>query len=117
MKFFLFLSVFIILLFLVSMKIIDNIFSKKEYYIIIQIFIVGIMINIIMFMFLTMEFRNIKINPGSLGNRGSPGIKGFTGNPDYCATCNKLSHTLGSKKIENDKKNKIIISTPVLEQS
>ena len=113
MKFFLFLSIFIILLFLVSMKIIDNVYGKKEYYIIIQIFLVGIMINIIMFLFLTMVFRKVEIKKGPSGNRGSPGVKGFTGNPEYCADCNKIPQTLGSKKIEKDK-DRVVVATPIL---
>ena len=113
MKVFLLLSIFIILLSMVGLKIIHNIFSNKDYYNILQIFLIGITINILIFIFLKLIFNNYEIKKGVKGHVGLMGNKGLMGKPDYCASCNVIKKTLGSEKIKKDK-NKIIVQTPVI---
>ena len=104
---------FLIVFFMVCLKIIDNLFSEQDYYIILQIFLVGITINSLILLFLIMVFRDYKFKPGLKGDIGEMGLKGPKGMPDYCSECNKKENTLGDEKIKNDKK-KIRIELPVV---
>ena len=113
MFFFLLISMFIILLSMVGLKIIDNIFSEKDYFIIMYIFLIGVTINSLILLFLVMVFKDYKFKKGLIGDIGDIGEKGLKGEPDKCSDCNKLENTLGDEKIRLDKK-KIRVEQPVI---
>lgn len=113
MFFFLLMAMFIILLFMTGLKIIENIFSGQEYYIILQIFLVGFAINSVIILFLKMVFKDYKFKKGSKGETGTIGEKGLKGIADNCSECNMIKNTLGDEKIINDKK-KLRVEIPVI---
>ena len=113
MFFFSLMAMFIILLFMVGLKIIDNIFSEKDYFIILNISLTGITINSLILLFLVMVFKDYKFKKGLIGDIGDIGEKGLQGFPDYCSDCNKPENTLGDEKIRLDKK-KIRVEQPVI---
>lgn len=92
-----------------------DIFGKEPYYIIIQLFVVGIILNICILLYNKIIFRKINIKIGKRGKQGESGIKGLMGNNDSCSKCENdfQTDTVGSEKIKSDKK-KTIIETPVL---
>lgn len=101
---FLLFAMLIILLGMVGLKIIDNIFSEKDYFIIMYIFLIGVTINSLILLFLEMVFKNYEFKKGEIGEIGLTGEKGLLGMPDYCSDCNKPENTLGDEKIRLDKK-------------
>lgn len=113
MYFFSLIAMFVIVLFMTVLKIIHNIFSGHEYYIVLQIFLVGFTINSLIILFLIMVFKDYKFKIGSRGEIGDGGEKGLKGLPDYCSECNKVENTLGDEKIKNDKR-KIRVEVPVI---
>jgi hypothetical protein len=108
---FLLFAMLIILLGMVGLKIIDNIFSEKDYFIIMYIFLIGITINSLILLFLEMVFKDYEFKKGEMGEIGSSGKIGLSGMPDYCSDCNKPENTLGDEKIRLDKK-KIRVEQP-----
>ena len=113
MFFFSLIAMFIILLCMVGLKIIDNIFSEKEYLVILNMSLTGVTINSLILLFLEMVFKDYKFKKGLIGDIGSIGEKGLNGEPDKCSDCNKPENTLGDEKIRLDKK-KIRVEQPVI---
>lgn len=114
MYFFSLIAMFMIVMFLVLLKIIHNIFSDAEYYIIIKMFLIGITINSLVLLFLVMIFKDHKFKEGPKGEVGEIGEKGLRGMPDYCSYCNKPENTLGDEKVRKDKKI-IKVEVPVVD--
>lgn len=110
---FLLFAMLIILLGMVGLKIIDNIFSEKDYFMIMYIFLIGVTINSLILLFLEMVFKDYEFKKGEIGDIGLTGEKGLLGMPDYCSDCNKPENTLGDEKIRLDKK-KIRVEQPVV---
>ena len=87
MKLFIFLLLVFLLALFASLKFIYNTLRNKEYYIILQMFLIGVCLNIIILLYLTTIFKNKIIKSGSKGPRGPKGDKGDNGENDICNKC------------------------------
>ena len=109
-------KIFIILLIgLFISKFLENLYYDEPFYIVLQLFIIGTILNIIIFIYNTSIFKKIEIKRGPRGVKGEIGDQGLMGNSDFCSKCdNDLEQeNVGSEKIKADKK-KVIVETPVL---
>ena len=115
MIYFLVIIFVILMVALYSMKFFKNMFSKEPYYIIIQLFVLGMTLNSCILLYNKMIFKKIEIRIGHIGKQGETGQGGLMGNNDTCGTCDNdlQKKTIGSEKLKEDKK-KIIVETPVL---
>ena len=112
---------FLILIFVILLggllitNFLKDIFGKEPYYIIIQLFVVGIILNICILLYNKIIFRKINIKIGKRGKQGDGGIKGLMGNNDSCSKCENdfQNDTVGNEKIKSDNK-KTLNETPVL---
>jgi len=93
-------------------KIINKIFKNNPNILIIQLFVVGITLNLFILLFITMKYVNLKIRDGPRGNVGEPGLKGPEGFPDICQKCEPVTKNLGQVKIDNDKEKSLIVKIP-----
>ena len=111
-----FVIIFVILLGgLLITNFVKKLFDKEPYYIIIQLFIIGIILNIFILLYNKMIFKNMGILKGPRGIQGDGGNQGLMGNNDTCSKCEKgdQKDTVGSEKIKADTK-KVIVETPIL---
>lgn len=106
------LVIFIIFGFLITLNIVDKFFASKDYYLIIQIFILGFFINVALNLFINFFYKNAKMKQGNPGPKGQPGLKGPKGEPDACIQCEPVKVNLGQRKIEQDRKNNMIFKIP-----
>lgn len=93
-------------------KVINNLFKNAPNYAVINIFYIGLVINIAMFCFIMFEFKNVNIKPGLPGPKGEPGYKGPTGNPDTCLQCEPMRKNLGHRIVEHKKQSTLNVPIP-----
>ena len=97
---------------LITLNIISNIFKSSQNYIIIWIFTIGLFFNLGIYCFIHFYYSRVDLKDGPPGPKGEPGIKGPRGLPDSCIQCEPVKKNLGQKKVEFDKKNKMIFKIP-----
>ena len=98
---------------LIAYNILDKLYRRKPFFIILQIVILGISLNVVIFMYNYFYFRKHKLKSGPAGPQGETGPMGFQGELDNCPQCSTFSSTVGEEKIKKDSE-KVIVSTPVL---
>lgn len=114
MKFIILLYIIIpILLILLLYRFIKNIYGQKDFFIILQIFLAGVCLNIFVLMYNLMYFSKEDTKPGPKGPKGITGDQGFMGELDECPHCTEMEKTTGDEKIEKDSK-KVIVSDPII---
>lgn len=86
MNYFIFLFLILCLIFFAIFQFIKNTQKDKQYYSIVQIFFIGFSLNLLIFLYLQLVFKNKKFKIGGVGPRGPKGDKGETGDN---AICNK----------------------------
>ena len=111
-KYFFFIILILIFIGLIAYKSIESLFKNDSIFIILQIFITGLIINIGLFLFIILHFSKTNILDGLPGGRGVPGPKGPIGLPDACVQCEGVSKTLGQGKIDYDKTNTLLVKLP-----
>lgn len=107
----------LIILFFIGIIIInkiDKIFIKTDYSMLIKLVLIGILLNLCIFVYLSTSFKVIKIQRGIRGPKGNRGMRGYNGNTKGCGVCSPEPDTIGYKRTENDKKNIINIQKPVI---
>jgi hypothetical protein len=108
-----FLLVTILIMFsLMAYKVIENLYKTKPYFAIIQLFMIGMAINLGVFMFIMMYYKNVDVSPGVKGEKGPVGSKGAMGYAENCEQCGPVAKNLGQHKSEYDKANTLIYRIP-----
>lgn len=111
-KFLFFVIIFILFGLIIALNMIDKLFKNKPNYIIIQIFTLGLFINIGLYFFIYFYYSHSNLVEGPPGPKGQPGIKGPKGEPDSCVQCEPVKQNLGERKLELDRKTKLIVEIP-----
>lgn len=101
----------------VILRYIETLLIGNKYLTIIKLFIIALMFNIMILLFLTMSFSKIKLAKGPIGPKGNRGEQGNIGKYDTCGVCGPQPTSVGYVKTEKMKKELIIPEKPIIYQS
>ena len=93
---------------------IDSIFMDSEYRKVIQLFCIGIILNIMILTFLVMSFSKIKFAVGNIGPRGIKGSMGYTGQDGHLENCGKTQVSVFDKRTIDRVNNNLDIIPPTI---
>lgn len=102
-----------VILCLLIYNILDKLYRRRPFFIVLQIVIIGITLNVVILMYNLFYFSKHKLKSGPKGPKGDTGPMGFQGELDNCPQCSNFSSTVGEEKIKEDSK-KVLVSTPIL---
>jgi hypothetical protein len=106
---------FVLLIALLVAKPVLNYFKGRPFSYILNIYLIGILLNICVIGYLLLIFKNVSPRDGPEGPKGTSGKKGFIGNSDVCGGgCDEKVETLGSNIIKERKNKEVFIKTPTL---
>ena len=98
----------------VILRKVDGLFAKSKHRLIINMMVVCILINILIFVFLYKSFRKTKFRVGPPGPQGNRGSVGYEGLPDRCSVCDKPSNSVGYNANKEKRLSAIIPEKPIL---
>ena len=108
-----FLLVTVLLMFsLMAYKVVENLYKTQPHFVIIQLFMFGMAINLGVFMFIMMYYKNVEVKSGVKGEKGPVGSKGPMGYAENCEQCEPVAKNLGQYKSEYDKAHTLIYRIP-----
>jgi len=99
---------------LVITNFIDSIFIDNDYRKVIQLFCIGIILNIMIFTFLVMSFSKIKFAVGNRGPRGIKGSIGYTGQDGRLENCGKTQVSVFDKRTLDRLHNYLDLTPPTI---
>ena len=99
---------------IVIMKYVDRYFVGNPNRTVVNMCLFCMIINILIFVFLTRSFNQIKFAIGPKGPTGNRGEMGYIGNPDNCAKCGKQPNSVGHTATEKLKLDYIKPEKPIL---
>ena len=101
--------------FIFLLRQVNYIFADNKYLLIIQLCVLSLFINVVIFFFITSTFKNMDIKPGLQGPKGNRGARGLQGQADTCQTCKTQENSVGYEFLQDKFENQIVIEKPLLE--
>lgn len=98
---------------IVILQIIQKMFIIPENIILVRIILIGLCLNILIFVYLTYSFSQVKQVRGPAGPQGLRGDKGYEGKSSGCNICGPQPTTYGYEKNQDLKQNLIIPQKPL----
>jgi hypothetical protein len=114
MNFLIYLLIFLTIAGIIIIRQVEIYFEDSSYKILIRFITIAIIINIIIFSFISSSFGVVKSRRGPQGPRGNRGDKGYEGIADNCAVCGKQTNDIAFDKLEERKRTDVIIQKPLL---
>lgn len=96
--------------------IVDKRIIDSDLKLIVRMGLLCIIINMLIFTFISSSFSIIKIRQGIIGPKGLSGSKGIIGVPGKCKMCEPVPNTFGIEKNKNKSNEMIIPQKPLLSQ-
>ena len=95
---------------------IDRIILDNDIKLIARMILVCLIINVVVFTFISTSFRVVKIKQGIIGPQGLNGSKGDEGVPGRCVMCEPQPNTFGIEQHKVNADNLVIPQKPLLTQ-
>ena len=106
---------FVLLIGLLIAKSVLNYFRSRPFSYILNIYVIGMLLNMCVIGYLLIIFKNVSPRDGPTGPKGTSGKKGFIGKSDVCGGgCDEKIETLGSNLIKERQNKAVFIKTPTL---
>lgn len=95
---------------------VEKFFVESNKIILVRVILLGIMLNVFIFLYLKLSFSKIKTKEGPQGPRGYRGDKGYGGRADSCAVCGPQQNTFAYENLDKMKKELVIPQKPLLKK-
>jgi hypothetical protein len=95
----------------------NKLIGNTNLYIISNILLIGLAVNLITIFVLMLTFNNAKYKPGVKGPQGLRGEDGVRGTDKEVEQCDKQNRNIGQSFIKSEKKDLIRIQKPIMYQT